>query len=180
MKTRIFALAALLVAASDLRAQSPDAALPACAEGGLSRLAVTVPPGQTREEMIQALQQSGALPEGTQVKILAEHERPEMVNYDRFISRWQMHMGRLLRSGLEVDGSAATLLRVDADGVVVEAHPATGHRDVDRGLRDLWRHARYAPVVVGGCRVPAWLHVGLDFESEYRHWQRSVQTRIHQ
>lgn len=181
MKTPVIALAALLLAGANLHAQaSTESARPACAEGGVARLAVTVPPGQTREALVQSLQQGGTLPEGTQIRILSPHERPALVNYDRFLSRWRMHMDRFLRSGLQVDGDAQTLLEVSADGVVTAVHPATGHRDVDRGLRDLWRFARYEPVVVGGCRVPAWLHVGLQFESEYRQWERSVRTSITQ
>lgn len=178
MKTRILLCAALLLGGADLRAQEPASAdtLPACADGGISRMAITVPPGRTREEVIGAL--GGLLPEGTQVKILAPHERPHMVNTERFLSRWRMHMDRFLSAGLQVNGAESTLLEVNADGVVTEAHPSTGNREVDRGLRDLWRQARYEPVVVGGCRVPAWLHVGLDFESEYRSWERSVGTRI--
>lgn len=179
MKTTIFALAALVLSGTGLHAQaSAGSALPACAEGGITRLGITVPPGQTREALVQSLQQAGTLPEGTQIKILSDGERPALVNYERFLSRWRMHIDRLLRAGLQVDGDAQTLLEVSADGVVTAVHPATGNRDVDRGLRDLWSFARYEPVVVGGCRVPAWLHVGLQFESEYRQWERRQATEI--
>lgn len=179
MKTRFFVLAALLLTGADLHAQASADSLPACADGGVTRLAVTIPPGQTRDELVRALQQSGTLPEGTQIKILAEHERPRMANVDRFMSRWRMHIQRFMRAGLQLDGNAQTLLEVNADGVVTDVRPNTGNRDVDRGLRDLWRFARYEPVVVGGCRVPAWLHVGLQFESEYRQWERTQGTEIH-
>ncbi len=179
MKTPILVLAALLLGSADLHAQdSAGSALPACAEGGITRLGVTVPPGQTREQLVQSLQQSGTLPEGTQIKILSDGERPPLVNHERFLSRWRMHIDRLMRAGLQVDGDAQTLLEVNADGVVTAVHPTTGNRDVDRGLRDLWSFARYEPVVVGGCRAPAWLHVGLQFESEYRQWERSQRTEV--
>ncbi|HST63439.1 MAG TPA: hypothetical protein VLK84_32305 [Longimicrobium sp.] len=180
MKTPILAITALLLGSVSLHAQASDegTGIPACAEGGIARLGITVPPGQTREELVQSLQQSGTLPEGTQIKILSAGERPALVNPERFMSRWRMHMDRFFRAGLAVDGNAQTLLEVNADGVVTAVHPSTGNRDVDRGLRDLWRFAQYEPLVVGGCRVPAWLHVGLQFESEYRQWERTQRTEV--
>jgi aromatic ring-cleaving dioxygenase len=178
--TRFLIAAALLAAAPGLRAQdaSPDTAQkPACAEGGISRIAMSVPPGQSREEAVAALQASGTLPEGTQVKILARGERPQVVNGERFASRMQMHMQRLFEAGLQVNGAAVTLVELNADGEVTAVHPATGNREVDRSMRDLWRQARFEPTVVGGCRVPVWLHVTLDFESEYGQWNRDMRVR---
>lgn len=179
MKSAIaFLAAALLLAGGDVRAQASAEPLPACAEGGIARVAVTIPAGQSREQVVQALQQGGALPAGTQVKILSEGERPALVNLPQFEARASMHMERFARAGLQVDGPVQALLEVNADGVVTEVHPETGNRDLDRGLRTLWRAARYAPVVVGSCRVPAWLHVDLEFASEYGDARRWQQTRF--
>ena len=178
MKTTTLSLAALLLTGANLHAQASADPIPACAESGIARMAVTVPEGKTREELVESLQQSGALPVGTQVKILTEAERPALVNMRQFEGRLDMHMERFVRAGLQVDGAMEALLKVNADGVVTDVHSETGNRDLDRGLRTMWRSARYAPVVVGGCRVPAWLHVSLQFASEYDDAQRWQETRV--
>lgn len=177
MKTHILALAALLATGADLRAQAADP-LPACAEGGLSRLAITVPPGQTREEVVQALHASGALPEGTQVRILADQDKPRITNREQFSSRLRMHLERFIRAGLQVDGQAVALVQVNAEGEVVSVDGNSGSRDVDRGLRDLWRQARFEPVVVGSCRAPAYLHLSLQLASEYTDEWRQTEARV--
>lgn len=174
MKTPIFSLAALLLTGAKLHAQAPAHPLPACAEGGVARMAVTVPTGKTRDEVVQSLQQT--LPAGTQIKILSDRERPALVNGRWFGDRMRMHNERFLRAGLQVNGAAETLLEVDAAGVVTAVHPTSGNRDLDRGLRQLWRSARYEPVVVGECRVPAWLHVSLEFASQYSDDYRDQST----
>jgi hypothetical protein len=176
MKTHILVLAALLSGAGGLHAQAPAAdTLPACADGGISRLAVTVPPGQTREEVVQALNSSGALPAGTQVRILESHDRPSLVNRERFNELVRMHIHRFLRAGLQVDGEATTLVRVDANGRVVEVDAASGNREVDGELRRLWRQARFEPVLVGSCRAPAYLHLNLRFASDFdEDWRQTT------
>ena len=180
MRSRILLIPALLTAcAATLHAQGSSTAadtalLPACAEGGLSRIAVTVPPGQTREQVVQALQQSGSLPAGTQVRILEDHEKPRIVNRERFRELVEMHVHRFLRAGLQVDGDAVALVQLDADGRVTDVDPNTGHRDVDRGIRDLWRRTRFEPVVVGSCRAPAYLHLKLRITSDFdEHWHQT-------
>ena len=178
MKTTPIVLAALLLTGANLHGQASADSIPACADGGISRLAVTVPPGKTREELVQSLQQSTAIPEGTQIRILADREMPAIVNGREFDDRLRMHRVRFLHRGLEVNGDAQTLVEVNADGVVTEVHAASGHRDVDRGLRDLWRRARFEPVLIGECRAPAWLHVNLRFASEFTHDERWVETRV--
>lgn len=182
MHARSTPLAALvlLAAAAPLAAQSaPADTAAACTDLGLARLAVTVPPGQTREEVVDALQQSGALAPGTEVRLLETGYVPPLTNQERFSSRALMHLDRLIRAGLEVSGTGTTLLEVDADGEVTAVHPASGHRDVDRALRDLWRHARFAPVEVHGCRAPAWLHVSVTFRSRFSEDGRQVDIRVH-
>jgi hypothetical protein len=177
MKTHILVVAAVLAGAGDLRAQASAAdTIPACADGGISRLAVTVPPGQTREEMVQALNASGALPAGTQVRILESGDKPAIVNRERFGELMEMHIRRFLRRGLEVDGNATTLVRIDADGRVVGVDAASGNRDVDVEIQQLWRQARFEPVLVGSCRAPAYLHLTLRFASDFD--ESSYETRV--
>lgn len=168
MKTRILILVALLAGAGDLRAQAAAAdTIPACADGGISRLAVTVPPGQTREEVVQALNASGALPAGTQVRILESYDKPRIVNRERFHELVVMYIHRFLRRGMQVDGEATTLVRIDADGRVVGVDAASGNREVDLEIERLWRQARFEPVLVGSCRAPAYLHLSLSFASDF-------------
>lgn len=176
MKTIVLTFAALVLTGARLHAQAPADSIPACAEGGISRIAVTVPAGQTREQLAQTLQETRVFPEGTQIKILSPGERPEILNGRQFHGRLLMHLDRFLRAGLQVDGAVQALLEVNEDGVVTDVHPNTGHRDVDRGLRTLWRYARFEPVVVGGCRVPARLHMTLTFASDYGDWMRHQNT----
>lgn len=181
MRTPILCAAALLLAvAPALRAQAPadTALLPACAEGGISRVAMTVPPGQTPRQVAEALQAGGGLPEGTQVKFLAPHERPQLLNLDEFSDLVEMHVHRFLRAGLQVDGEALSLVTVSADGRVTDVDVHSGHRDVDRGMRELWRRARFEPVVVGSCRVPAYLHLNLRFNSSFDDQWRETQIRM--
>lgn len=178
-------LAALLTCACTLHAQASSASadtalLPACVEGGINRIAVTVPPGQTREQVVQALQQGGGLAPGTQVRILEDHEKPRIVNRERFSELVGMHVHRFFRAGLRVDGEAVALVQVDADGRVTSVTPNTGNRDVDRGVRELWRRTRFEPVVVGSCRVPAYLHLSLRIASDFdEHW-RQTEIRVQQ
>lgn len=178
MKLPILTFAALLAGCATHSVPPVPHALPACADGGVARVAVTLPREQTREALVQSLQESRAFPEGTQIKILDDGERPAMLNTRQFHERMLMHLNRFLNAGLQVDGSAQALLEVNADGEVTAVHPGSGNRDVDRGLRNLWRTARYTPVVVGECRVPAWLHVDVSFESEYNIWMRSQGTTV--
>lgn len=184
MRSTILIIAALLTAgahtlhAQDSSASADTALLPACAEGGISRIAVTIPPGQTREQVVQALQQSGGLAPGTLVRILEDHEKPRIVNPERFSQLVEMHVHRFFRAGLKVDGDAVALVQVDADGRVTAAHPETGNRDVDRSIRELWRRTRFEPVVVGSCRVPAYLHLSLRITSDFdEHW-RQTEVRV--
>jgi hypothetical protein len=179
MKTRILVVAAVLAGAGDLHGQSATAdTIPACAEGGISRLAVTVPPGQTREEMVQALNASGALPAGTQVRILESDQKPEILNRERFGNLVEMYIHRFLRAGLQVDGEATTLVRIDANGRVVDVDAASGNRAVDLELQRLWRQARFEPVLVGSCRAPAYLHLSLRFASDFDDAWRETQVRV--
>lgn len=179
MKTHLLVFAAMLSGAGDLHGQAAAAdTIPACAEGGISRLAVTVPPGQTREEMVQALNASGALPAGTQVRILESDQKPEILNRERFRELVEMYIHRFLRAGMQVDGEATTLVRIDADGRVVDVDAASGNRNVDMELQRLWRQARFAPVLVGSCRAPAYLHLSLRFASDFDEVWRETQVRV--
>jgi hypothetical protein len=170
MKPTSFLLCATLsvAAAPGVSAQSflnPSAA-PNCAEQGIARVAVSVPPGRTEEEIRQALASNSPFPAGTEVHVLEPVEHPGLTNPEEFMPRLQRMLQALLRRGQDIEGTGTTLLELDEDGRVTKVHPASGSRAVDQQLDRLWRFAEFRPVVVGGCRARAWVHMKASFKTE--------------
>lgn len=181
---RLLALAATLALASVSTAAAQRTALevadqttPTCAETGVQRVAVMVPPGKTREEIGTTVAQGGLFPEGTQVVILNLGEYTPIQNQDEFNRHMNLVLIRFLDEGTKIDGTLSVLLTVDENGVVTEAAPHTGNSHVDRMVGNAWKTARFAPYTLGGCRMRAWVSVPLTVSSDWSLEQRSVEMR---
>jgi|GEM_PF-1857545 len=181
---RPLALAAALSAcsASSIHAQRTalemaDASTPACAETGVPRVAVMVPPGKTMDDVRTLVAQGGMFPEGTQVVILNPGEYTPMQNQEEFSRRMHLVLMRFLDEGTKIDGTLSVLLTVDETGQVVDAKPNTGNGHVDRMLGNAWKQARFAPFAIGGCRMRAWISVPLAFSSDWSWGERRVEVR---
>ena len=135
MRSPFILLAAALLAATGARAQDAElAAAPTCAEQGMQRLAVMVPPGRTADE-VRELARTGALaPAGTEVFILPAGHFTRMKNEDVFKSRMNRMLHHFLEQGIKVEGNVSILLLLDESGAVAEIHPNTRNRRLDREL----------------------------------------------
>ncbi|HYH83270.1 MAG TPA: energy transducer TonB [Longimicrobium sp.] len=154
-----------------------DATTPACAETGVPRVAVMVPPGKTMDEIRTAVAQGGMFPEGTQVVILNLGEYTSMQNQEEFSRRMNLVLTRFLDEGTRIDGTLSVLLTVDETGQVTDAKANTGNRHVDRMLGNAWKQARFDPYAIGGCRMKAWISVPLSFSSDFSWGERRVEVR---
>ena len=178
------AAAALALGASPLHAQSPRVAavegdaLPACSDQGVRRVAVMVPPGHTRDEFRAALQGGTLFPPGTEVVILEPGRISPLRDPEEFQSRVRRTLDALLRENVMIDGTVSVLLVLDAGGTVTEVHPNTRNGEVNRRLTAAWRRMRFVPYVNDGCRVPAYIHVPLAFDSDWSAGERQVQVRV--
>jgi hypothetical protein len=166
--TSILLCSALLAAAAPgASAQSfLDPSAPTCAEQGIARVAVSVPPGKTDEEIRQALASNSPFPAGVDVRVLEPVEHPRLTNFPEFKPRLERMLQALLRRGQDIEGTGSTLLELDEDGRVANVNPASGSRAVDQHLDRLWRFAEFTPVVVGGCRARAWVHMRASFKTD--------------
>jgi hypothetical protein len=154
-----------------------DAATPACAETGVQRVAVMVPPGKTMDEIRTTVAQGGMFAEGTQVVILGLGEYTPMLNQEDFSRRMNLVLTRFLDEGTRIDGTLSVLLTVDESGKVTDARPNTGNGHVDRMLGNAWKLAQFAPYALGGCRMKAWISVPLNFSSDWSWGERRVEVR---
>lgn len=172
-----FILATLLLA-SGAQAQTTELAdAPTCAEQGMQRLAVMVPPGRTADD-VQELARTGALaPAGTEVFILPAGHFTRMKNEEAYESRMNRMLHHFLGRGMAVDGTVSTLLLLDESGAVTEVHPNSRHRQLDRELRSLWKDAAFEPYIIDGCRVRAYIHVPFAFSSDYAHTRREIEVK---
>jgi hypothetical protein len=91
---------------------------------------------------------------------------PGRTNFPEFKLRLERMLPALLRRGQNIEGTGSTLLELDEDDRVTNVHPASGSRAVDQQLDRLWRFAEFTPVVVGGCRARAWVHMKASFKTE--------------
>jgi hypothetical protein len=178
MRSPFIFLAAALLAATGARAQDTQlAAAPTCAEQGKQRLAVMVPFGRTEEE-VRELARGGALaPAGTDVVILPLGRYTQMKDGEAFSNRMSRMLNHFLDQGTRVDGTVSVLLFLDEDGEVTEVHPNTRNRRLDRELTNIWKDAAFSPYVIGGCRVRAYIHVPLNFSSDYSLTRSEIQVR---
>lgn len=154
-----------------------DAATPACAETGVQRVAVMVPPGKTADEIRTAVTQGGMFAEGTQVVILNLGEYTPMLNREQFSRQMNLVLTRFLDEGTKIDGTLSVLLTVDESGQVTDAKPNTGNGHVDRMIGNAWKRAQFAPYAIGGCRMKAWISVPLAFSSDWSLDERRVEVR---
>ncbi len=178
LRTTLLCAAALLPAWGGASAQADTTfATPACAERGQQRMVVMVPPGRTEEEIRRALAGGTSLPRGTQFTIVAPGELPPLRDVARFEYRMNVTLRSFLVTGHQIDGTVNTLLVLDDRGVVVEARPGTGNRDVDRRLVRTWMTARFEPYEVGGCRAGAYVYVPLSFRSDFSLQQRRMDVK---
>ena len=177
-------LATLLVSfsAAAAPAQQPfgavdPAGLPACADLGLARVALTVPPGRTQEEVQASIQRGEIVEAGVEALILPRGRLPNLVNPDHMRSRASSTLWRILQR-LQVDGAVSMLLEIDVDGLVTGGTANSGNRELDGALARLWREAQFTPMAFGGCRVPAWVHIPLYFTSDFSLRERRIQMHI--
>jgi hypothetical protein len=177
-------LAAFAVLATRVDAQTPDpftgvpSFLPTCAEQGVARFAISVPPDRAREDIVAALSRGEILPGGSEAFIFPEGGGPRLLNGEELGTEARRTLGRILGSGLKVDGKVSVLLTIDTDGNVKSTIPSSGNRDLDRLLDALWRKAEFAPVVVGGCRVDVFFHMPLAFVSDFSLGRNGMRMQV--
>jgi TonB family protein len=169
-------LCGLALAPGAAHAQSASA-YPTCASQGISRVAFTIPPGQTQAQVEAALWASGRFPEGTEMTFFPFGRVPAMRNQEEVSRGFGRTVRRLLADGFKIDGTVPVLLQVSADGTVEKVTPNSGNREVDYQLRTLWRKAHFEPLVIGGCRAAVWLQVPVAFTSEWDIEARRIQVR---
>ncbi|MFL5539591.1 MAG: hypothetical protein ACJ8J0_11400 [Longimicrobiaceae bacterium] len=158
-------------------AQETAEALPTCASQGLQRVAVMVPPGQTQEQLQEALRTGGLFPEGTQVMVLQPGQLMPLRNEAQFSARLNTTLTNLLNDGIFVQGTAPMLVEVDEDGAVTAVHPNSGNAELNRVLTRTWRVARFEPYVFDGCRVKAWVQVPQTFSTDSDGQMRQMEIR---
>jgi len=174
----ILALAAGgLILSSAASAQETAEALPTCASQGLQRVAVMVPPGQTQEQLLEALRSGGLFPAGTQIMVLQPGQLMPLRNAAQFSARLNTTLTVLLNDGIFVQGTAPMLVEVDEDGAVTNVHPNSGNAELNRILTRTWRVARFEPYVFDGCRVKAWVQVPQTFSTDSNGEMREMQIR---
>jgi hypothetical protein len=179
LRTTFLCAAALLPAWAGASAQAADStpSTPTCAEQGMQRLAVMVPPGRTADD-VRELARSGSLaPNGTEVFIVPAGHFTRMRDEAAYRSRLDAMLRHFMVDGGEVQGTASILLLLDEDGAVTEIHPNTRNRRLDREMTRMWTGAAFEPYRIGGCRVPAWIHVPLTFASDFGLTHRRIQVK---
>lgn len=172
-------LAATLLYASAASAQaagSADAA-PTCAERGMQRLAVMVPPGRTADDVRQLAQNGSLAPNGTEVFIVPAGHFTALRDEAGYRSRMSRMMHRFLDDGGEVQGTASVLLLLDENGAVTEIHPNTRNKRLDREMTRMWTGGAFEPYQIDGCRVRAWIHVPLSFSSDFGLTDRRIEVK---
>lgn len=171
-------LAAAFLAGSAASAQEAAPEAPTCAEQGLQRLAVMVPPGRDAEEIRAAARDGHLAPAGTEVFILPPGHFTRMRNDREHGERLSGMLRGLLNEGVSVEGTGTVLMLLDEAGAVAEVRPNTGSERIDRQMIRVWRRAQWEPYTVGGCRVRAWIHVPLAFTSESSYSAHGSERRI--
>lgn len=179
------ALTAALLAAvpAALRAQAlPDSVLPppfpTCTSWGVRRVAVTVPPGRTRDEFRAQIAAGTVFPAGTEAVLLPDGTLPRLQESAQFQKRLHNTLRRLLDDGLKIDGTVSVLLVIDDEGAVREVRPNTTNAQANRVVADLWRRQRFEPLAIEGCRVTTIVHVPIAFSSDWSMSQRQVEARV--
>lgn len=174
----ILLAAATLILTTSARAQDTQlAAAPTCAERGMQRVAVMVPPGRTEDE-VRELARNGALaPAGTEVFILPTGHLTRMKNAEAFRERMNRMLYHFLDRGTRVDGTVSILLLLDESGAVAEVHPHTRNRQLDRELVRTYSDAAFEPYVIDGCRLRAYVHVPFSISSDYNLTRREIEVK---
>lgn len=174
----LFALAAGgLTLARPAAAQESTETLPTCASQGLQRVAVMIPPGQTRAQFQETLRTGGLFPAGTQVLILEPGQIMPIRNREQFDARLGTTLTLILDHRMTIEGTARMLVEIDDEGVVTAVHPNSGDPEVNRLLTRTWRQARFEPYEFDGCRVKAWIQVPQTFSSGSSGDWRQVEVR---
>lgn len=182
-RSTLLVVTVLMAGASPAAAQDAASIIsstPTCTELGVTRVAMTVPPGRAPDEMRAEIATSGAFPAGTQVVLLQPYQAPRILDVERFGARLEILLVAFLRQEISIEGLGATLLEVNEEGRVTAVHPATGNRTVDRQLERFWRSVEFMPVVAGECRAKAWLHMRTAFNTaELYHGEvREMKVRV--
>ncbi len=177
----LFLCAAAVLAAADASAQADTTfATPTCAERGMQRLAVMVPPGRTADDVRQLAQNGSLAPNGTEVFIVPAGRFTAMRSEAAYRTRLNTMLRRFLDDGGEVQGTASILLLLDENGAVTEIHPNTRNRRLDREMTRMWTGAAFEPYQIDGCRVRAWIHVPLTFSSDFGLTDRRIEVKTAQ
>jgi TonB family protein len=103
------------------------------------------------------------VPHGVRVMVIGFGEAPPMLNTREVEAQLRRALQRLSDDWHAVEGEAVSIVMLDSEGNVRDVLPGSGNPDMDRVLRTFWRRPRFAPPVVSGCRVPAWVRVPLRF-----------------
>lgn len=138
---------------------------PSCAEQGVARVALSVPPGRSRQDIEAALSRGEIFPQGTDAVIIPEGGGLQVLNGDHLRDEARRTLGRLVGRGMQVEGMMIVLLTINADGKVTETTPSSGNKALDRLVGELWKKAEFVPPVIGGCRVTTLLHMPVAFSN---------------
>ena len=158
------------------QATDPFAYPSTCAEQGINRVALSVPPGRTRADLEASLRAGAIFPPGTEAFIFPDGAGPRVINGDHLRER----AGRMLRATvdrLKVDGMVSILLTIDASGKVTGTTANTRNGELDNLLDRLWKEAEFEPVIVHGCRPTVMFHMPVYFESDYSITRRGIHMR---
>lgn len=154
----------------------PASSAPTCAQQGITRVALSVPPDRTREELTASLQAGKIFPGGTEAYLFPDGAGPRVLNAEHLRGRSNRTLQRILHT-MKVEGAVAVLLTIDETGKVTKTLPNSGNPALDKLLDRYWREAQFEPVVVGGCRPPVMFHMPVYFESDYSLARRNIQMR---
>lgn len=152
----------------------PASAAPTCASQGINRVALSLPPGRTREDLTASIQAGEIFPIGTEAFILPEGQNLAVKNGDHMRERANRMLGATLSRGLKVEGTVSVLLTIDPEGKVTETIPNTRNGEFDRLLDTLWKEALFEPVVIHGCRPTVMFHMPVHFESDFDLTRRGI------
>ena len=155
----------------------PASAAPTCASQGITRVALSVPPGRTREDLSASIQAGEIFPAGTEAFIFPDGAGPRVINGEHMGERANRMLGATLTRGLKVEGEISVLLTIDPEGRVTATVPNTRNGEFDRLLDTLWKEALFEPVVIHGCKPTVMYHMPVYFESDFSLSRRGIRMR---
>jgi len=163
--------------ATPLHAQQPLPAsteYPTCASLHQLRLAVMPPPGANTGKLKKQLLEGRGLPAGTDIRFIDASTAPPLIGGEQTTRE----LSRILQELYTFDhvaasGEAVSIVVVKEDGSVAQVVPGAKQPAVDRALTRFWKEQHFRPLVLGGCRAPAWVRVPVTFDVK---WDASFHT----